>query len=64
MNPDDLIRMIADSERRYAELAALVRQIDHPEAHALMEQHADANGMADWYAKWMATPKELAESKE
>lgn len=53
MNPEDFYRMIAASERRYAELAALVRQIPHPEAHALMARHAGENGMADWYAKWM-----------
>ena len=59
MNPKDFPRMIAASERRYAELAALVRQIPHPEAHALMARHASENGMADWYARWMTTAPTL-----
>lgn len=59
MNPEDFLRMIAASERRYAELAALVRQIPHPDAHALMARHAGENGMADWYAKWMTTAPTL-----
>lgn len=55
MNPEDLLRMLAASERRYAELAALVRQMPHAKAHALIADHAAQNGMADWYARWMTT---------
>lgn len=54
-NTADLIRELAESERRYAELAAFVKRAGLDAGMALLATHASEVGMSKWHDKFFAT---------
>ena len=52
---EELVRLLADSERRNAELAALVRDIGGEEGRRLLEDHSRECGMTEWHEKFFNT---------
>ena len=49
---DELIRLLADSERRNAELAALIREVGGQEGRKMLEDHARECNMAQWHERF------------
>ena len=50
----ELIRALADSERRYAQLAAFVTGLSNAEGAEMIARHSREVGMSDWHEKFIA----------
>jgi len=49
---DELIQLLLDSERRYAEIAALLVMLHNEEADKLIAEHDVECGMGGWHEKF------------